>query len=121
MRYAQRRGRGLRGTSYRRGGRSRANRDIGEELLHLDDGDSAPRTSSAIAYDDDRLPPLRRRSGYRRIMIEQVGDRIVANANRLNNRVIQAPIHGVSHRVDRAAAERVVRLRLEQCTPCGDE
>ena len=105
-----------------RGGRgARTNGDVGEELLYLDDGDAAPRTGGAVAHDNDRMPAVFRRPGGGRVMPDQVADRIIANADRLDDCVIEAPIHGAGDGVDRAAAERVVRMRLEQRTPGGNE
>jgi len=49
------------------------------------------------------------------------GDGIVANAVRLNDGVAEAELHCLRDLVDGAAAERVVRMRLEQRAPCGSE
>src|SRR4051812_14064686 len=55
------------------------------------------------------------RSGW--IMTDQLHDRVVAHTNRLICRRANTELHRVGDFVDRAAAQRVVRMRLEQCAP----
>ena len=53
-------------------------------------------------------------------MAEEIGDRLISDPNTLLHGVGESAHHGVGDGIDRAAAERIVRVRLQQRFPRGD-
>ena len=92
--------------------RSRTDRHVGDELFDVDERDARPR---AVPPGCARRPSAASRSRASRastaswpISVEQ---RVVANAARLIDRRTEAQLHRRRDFVDRAAAQRVVRMR----------
>jgi hypothetical protein len=103
-------------------GRPGPDGDISEETSNLQLGNPAPEARYRITKDDDLSPGFAARAGPVGIMADEVEESIVANPVRLDDRVVQPHIHRSRDGVDRAAAERVVRMTAEQRRPrCIEE
>ena len=66
--------------------RTRANGNVGEELLDVDDRDARSRARRGVSHDDHRLPTVALLARARGVVANQLRDRIVTNATRLDDR-----------------------------------
>src|SRR5688572_23450497 len=87
---------------------------IPQEALELDFGDSAARTRRRVPDDTHRPPFALSIASGRRLVPKQRMCRRLADALRLVGRIEQPVTVGARYTVGGAAAQRVVRLTLEQ-------
>ena len=82
--------------------------------LHVHLRHAAARTRSGIADDHRCLPRIRRRSCGNRIVSDEIEERVLAQPRRLRLDILEPRRHRARDGIHGAAAQRVVRLALEQ-------
>ena len=70
----------------------RAHADVRQIRLDLELGDPAARSCRAIPHEHQRPPDLFPRARVDRVVADQIERRIVADAGRLRNRIIEASV-----------------------------
>jgi len=100
-----------------RGGGPRADGDVRKKGFDLQLSDPAARARRPVAHEHERTPRVSLRACGGGIVPQQIEHRVIADAARLRDRVVETRIHRARDVVDRAPAQRVMRVTQKDRPP----